>query len=223
MALPPCCCSWLAAVVRQRVHVLSLSTHKLVYSLPLLAEPQPPITAVTFTADSSLLVAAASTHQIAAYSLSTGQPTDWTQRHLGSLPSKLLKMPGTIISITSCPHAPDSLFLASSQACCHVDMAQPLESNAEQEQGRKRRRSAHKPVLSSEPPGCNCRMIYCADPVLHAAYLGPEALLVVSGCCSALWTCYLEVEGPMHPTSAHDCCQLAGYLRLLPQQLAPVG
>lgn len=171
-------CSWLAAVVRQRVHVLSLATHKLAHSLPPLAESQPPITAVAFTADSSMVVVAASTHQVAAYSLASGQPTEWTQQHAGSLPSKLLRMPGIISSITSCPAAPSSLFLSSSQACCHLDMGQPLEG--EQGQGRKRRRSAHKPVLASEPPGVNCRMIYCSDPVLSAAYLGPEALLVVS-------------------------------------------
>ncbi|KAL4423732.1 hypothetical protein ABPG75_001033 [Micractinium tetrahymenae] len=169
--------SWLAAVVRQRVHVLSLATHKLVNSLPPLAEPQPPITAVVFTADSSAVVVAASTHQVAAYSLASGQPTEWTQQHGGSLPAKLLRMPGAIFSIASCPAAPGSLFLCSSQACCHLDMGQPLEG--EQGQGRKRRRSAHKPVLASEPPGGNCRMIYCSDPVLYAAYLGPEALLVV--------------------------------------------
>lgn len=164
-------------MVRQRVHVLSLASHKLAHSLPLLAEPQPAITAMAFTADSSTVVVAASTHQVAAYSMASGQPTDWTQQHGSSLPPKLLRMPGTIVSIASCPAAPDSLFVASSQACCHLDMGQPLEG--EQGQGRKRRRS-HKPVLASEPPGRNCRMIYCSDPVLYAAYLGPEALLVVS-------------------------------------------
>lgn len=165
-------------MVRQRVHLLSLATHKLVHSLPPLAEPQPPITALTFTEDSSMLVVAASTHQVAAYSLANGQPTEWTQQHGASLPAKLLRMPGSIVSIASCPAAPGSLFLSSAQACCHLDMGQPLEGD--QGQGRKRRRSAHKPVLASEPPGGNCRMIYCSDPVLYAAYLGPEALLVVS-------------------------------------------
>lgn len=190
-ALVPCMrcllCSWVAAVVRQRVHLLSLGTHKLVHSLPPLAEPQPPITAIAFTADCSTLVVAASTHQIAAYSVQSGQPTEWTQQSGASLPVKLLKMPGSITSITSCPAAHDSLFLQSSEACCHLDMAQPLAGSSDAEgggqQGRKRRRPAHKLVQASEPPGSNCRMIYCADPVLYAAYLGPEALLVVSPCC----------------------------------------
>lgn len=176
--------SWLAAVVRQRVHVVSLATHKLAHSLPPLAEPQPAITGVAFTADSSTLVVAAASHQVAAYGVAGGQPTAWTQQHGGRLPPKLLRMPGIISSIASSPQAPGSLFLASSQACCHLDMAQPLEGSEGEAAGgggRKRRRSAHKPVPASEPPGGNCRMIYCADPVLHAAYLGPDALLVVSG------------------------------------------
>lgn len=171
--------SWLAAVVRQRVHLVSLSSHKLVHSLPPMAEPQPAITAVTFTSDSSMVVVAASTHQVAAYSVASGQPTEWTQQYGGSLPAKLLRMPGSITSIASCPQAPASLFLQSSQACCHLDMVQPLDGSGQEGQGRKRRRSAHKGMLPSEPPGGNCRMIYCADPVLHASYLGPEALLVV--------------------------------------------
>ena len=191
IALVPCLrcllCSWVAAVVRQRVHLLSLGTHKLVHSLPPLAEPQPPITAIAFTADCGTLVVAASTHQIAAYSVQSGQPTEWTQQSGASLPAKLLKMPGSITSIASCPAAPDSLFLQSSEACCHLDMAQPLAGSSDADgggqQGRKRRRPAHKLVQASEPPGANCRMIYCADPVLYAAYLGPEALLVVSPCC----------------------------------------
>ena len=185
-------CSWLAAVVRQRVHLLSLGSHKLVHSLPPLAEPQPPITAIAFTADCSTLVVAASTHQIAAYSVQSGQPTEWTQQSAASLPAKLLKMPGSITSITSCPAAPDSLFLQSSEACCHLDMAQPLAGSSDAEggqHGRKRRRPALKLVQASEPPGANCRMIYCADPVLYAAYLGPEALLVVRPCCRSACLC----------------------------------
>ena len=192
--LPPsslllCCCSWLAVVVRQRVMLLSLATHKLVHTLPPLADPQPALTAVAFTADSAAVVVAASTHQVAAYDVQTGQPTQWTQQHSsssssGGLPAKLLRMPGSILSIASCPAAPLSLFLQSAEACCHLDMTQPLEPAGEDQQqqqhDRKRRRSQHRAAAASEPPGGNCRMLYCADPVLHASYLTSDALLVVS-------------------------------------------
>ncbi len=183
----PLPCSWLAAVVRQRVHLLNLTTHKLVHSLPPLAEPQPAITALAFTADSTSLVVAAATHQVAAYSLASGQPTEWSRQHGGSLPPKLLRMPGSIVCICSSPAAPASLFLQSGEACCHLDMGAPLEAEGADGQGRKRRRV--KPPLTSEAPGANCRMIYCSDPVLHAEYLGPESLLVVSGagCEGAGW------------------------------------
>lgn len=182
---PPAPRSWLAAVVRQRVHLLSLASHKLVHSLPPLAEPQPAITALAFTADGASLVVAGATHQVAAYSIASGQPTEWTQRHGGALPAKLLRMPGSIVCIGSSPAAPGSLFLQSSEACCHLDMAAALEGEGGDGAGRKRRRV--KPPLTSEPPGANCRMIYCSDPVLHAAYLGPEALLVVSARSVHTW------------------------------------
>jgi len=171
-------------VVRQRVHVLSLETWKLAHSLPALVEPQPAITALAFTADSSTLVVVTSSHQVAAYRAADGQATDWSQQYSACLPTKLRRMPGTVVSIASCPAAPSSLFLGSSQACCHLDIAQPLDGGSDEQQGpgRKRRRAAHKPVLSSDPPGSNCRMVYCSDPVLHAGYLGPDALLVVSPC-----------------------------------------
>ena len=164
--------------MRQRVHLVSLSSHKLAHSLVPLAEPQPPITALAFTADSATLVAAAAQHQLAAYSVHSGQAAEWAARHAGALPHKLLRMPGAIASIASRPAAPASLFLASSEACCHLDMAAPLEAEGEGGGGRKRRRS--RPTLATEPPGANCRMIYCSDPVLHADYMGPDALLVVS-------------------------------------------
>jgi U3 small nucleolar RNA-associated protein 4 len=170
--------AWLAAVVRQRVHLLSLASHKLGAALPPLAEPQPPLTALAFTADSAEVAVAAASHQVATYGVASGQPSAWTAAHGGSLPPKLLRMPGAIRSIASCPAAPSSLFLASSEACCHLDTAAPLEGEEGGGGGRKRRRQ--KPVLASEPPGANCRMIYCADPVLHAAYLAPRSLLVVS-------------------------------------------
>ena len=165
-------------MVRQRVHLLNLTTHKLVHSLPPLAEPQPAITAVAFTADSLSLVVAAASHQVAAYSVASGQPTEWTRQHGGSLPHKLLRMPGSIVCICSSPAAPGSLFLQTGEACCHLDLGAPLDSEGAEGQGRKKRRQ--KLPLTSEPPGANCRMIYCADPVLHAAYLAPESLLVVS-------------------------------------------
>ncbi|PRW61122.1 WD40 repeat [Chlorella sorokiniana] len=184
--------SWLAAVVRQRVHLVNLSTHKLVHSLPPLAEPQPAITALAFTADSTAVVVAAATHQVAAYGVTSGQPTDWSKQHSGSLPPKLLRMPGSIVCICSSPAAPGSLFLQSGEACCHLDMGAAVEGEGADGQGRKRRRV--KPPLTSEPPGANCRMIYCSDPVLHAEYLGPESLLVVERPWSEV---YKSVAAPM--------------------------
>jgi hypothetical protein len=94
-------------------------------------------------------------------------------------------MPGLIASIASCPAAPTSLFLTSSEACCHLDISAPVEGEAalaaaggSAAERRKRRRL--RPSHETEPPGANCRMIYCADPVLHADYLAPDALMVVS-------------------------------------------
>lgn len=170
--------------------------------------------------------------------MASGQPTEWTQQRGGALPSKLLRMPGAILSITSSPAAPTSLFLASSEACCHLDMAQPLDGSGSGDAGggdsarHKRRRSAHKPVLASEPPGANCRMIYCADPVLYAAYLGPEALLVVSarrwvaavlveavrmcwgpqGCllCSRFLHAPQGLPAPFPPPPWHQLCRWSG-------------
>ncbi|KAL4856387.1 WD repeat-containing protein PCN [Chlorella vulgaris] len=188
--------SWLAVSVRQRVYLLNLTSHKLVHSLPPLADPQPPITAISFTADSTTLVVVGSTHQLAAYSAATGQPTDWSAKHSGSLPPKLLKMPGNINSIASCPLAPSSLFLASSEAACHIDMAAPLSvDDADGGSGGKRKRRRSKPSAASEPVGTNCRMLYCAEPVLHAAYVAPDALLVVERGWSQVFE---KVAAPMY-------------------------
>jgi hypothetical protein len=196
-------CSWLAVSVRQRVYLLNLTSHKLVHSLPPLADPQPPITAISFTADSTTLVVVGSTHQLAAYSAATGQPTDWSAKHSGSLPPKLLKMPGNINSIASCPLAPSSLFLASSEAACHIDMAAPLTvDDADGGSGGKRKRRRSKPSAASEPVGTNCRMLYCAEPVLHAAYVAPDALLVVSA-----WACLPSCPvGTARPAPVGTAC-----------------
>lgn len=44
----------------------------------------------------------------------------------------------------------------------------------------KRRRGPSKPVITTQPAGENCRVLYGDDPVLHVQYLGPDAVLVVS-------------------------------------------
>jgi hypothetical protein len=62
-----------------------------------------PLTALTFSANGEGLITANASNHIAVYNVETLSASDWTRIHGSRLPSRLLNMPGSIVSISVHP------------------------------------------------------------------------------------------------------------------------
>jgi U3 small nucleolar RNA-associated protein 4 len=172
---------WLAASVHGRVQLLGLASHRVVAQLAPAAEHSP-LAALAFTADAAAVVAVAACNRVAAFSVPGGQPTEWTQRHAGSLPHRLLDLPGPVAGVAGSPAGAAAVLLFSPHAVCHVDMSKAPGQEAAG--GRKRRARG---AAAASPPGLNCRALYCADPVLLVQPVGRGEVLVVERAWEEVW------------------------------------
>lgn len=148
-----------------------------------------PVTALEFSQDGSLLAVANAADQVAAYSVSSRAPTEWSAEHWGALGKLLGKLlPGTIrgLSFRPAPAAagaaaaagPASVLLHSAGALCHVDMTAPLSTDA---LSGKRRRGPAKPRAGAEATaaGLNGRVLPLESPCLFLGFIGPSSALLV--------------------------------------------
>ncbi len=62
-----------------------------------------PLTALSFSANGAGLITANASNHIAVYNVETLSVSDWTRIHGSHLPSRLLNMPGSIVSISVHP------------------------------------------------------------------------------------------------------------------------
>ncbi len=62
-----------------------------------------PLTALTFSANGEGLITANASNHIAVYNVETLSASDWTRTHGSHLPSRLLNMPGSIVTISVHP------------------------------------------------------------------------------------------------------------------------
>ncbi len=71
--------------------------------LPPNLQDSAPLTALTFSANGEGLITANASNHIAVYNVETLSASDWTRIHGPHLPSRLLNMPGSIVSISVHP------------------------------------------------------------------------------------------------------------------------
>lgn len=212
---------WLAVVVHQRIHLISLQGHSRVVGQlpPVVADAQLPITALAFLPGSKVLVAAtsalhgpASQHQLAAYDVEKQQHTEWSLR-AGSgpgagqngvqqrLPARLRGLPGIVVQAAARPGAAasTSAVLQTAHALCQLDVARPLAREAVglgAGLGRgKRRRLLQKPAPTNTPAGENSRVVHGEKVLLHAQFIGPRSLLLVEHTWEEAWK---EIAPPVY-------------------------
>jgi U3 small nucleolar RNA-associated protein 4 len=168
---------WLAAAVRGRVHVVSFQTHRLAAQIPPIAE-QSPLTALGFTPDSSTVIAVSAGPRIAAFDVSSGAASEWTQKYAETLPRRLQTLPGRITGISQSPAGSKAVLLHSAEALCHLDLAAPLPGGG-QPSGKRQRTRERPGARVTTPEGENCRVLYASDPLLFVQGLGGNEVLVV--------------------------------------------
>lgn len=197
---------WLALAARQRAYLLDLHSPKpSATQLPPASDPPAPFTALAFSADSSLLLAASAAApanppkvaipragtgcQLTVYDVATGQHSEWAQAHGQELSQHLRACQGPVRGISSCPTAPCSFLLFSHAVLFHVDTSKPLSLNPYSlvAGGGKRRRGPSRPLQTTTPAGENCRQLLAEDPLLHVQHLGGGAVLVVERPWADVW------------------------------------
>lgn len=169
--------------------------------LLLLGDADAPVTAVDFSPDSSVLAVSNAADGLAAYSVATRAPTQWSADHWDPLSKLLAHLPGTIEGLSFDPAAaaaPDevagtaasqqgkgssgsrgvSLLVRSAGGFCHVDMAALLSADV---LSAKRRRGPFKPRPGSQASaiGLNGRVLPLDSPVLFVGYIGERSALLV--------------------------------------------
>lgn len=175
---------WMVASVRGRVQVVSVTTHRIVAQLPPLGE-HATLAALGCTPDSSAVAVVTTTNQVASYQLPGGQPTEWTQRNAGSLPRRVLTLPGPVTGVACSPSGPGSVLLFSQEAVCHVDFNAPVTPELPSSKRKREKKSAA--TQTATPEGENLRALYCSDPVLHVEAVGPREVLVVERPWTEVW------------------------------------
>lgn len=178
---------WLAAEVRGRVFILGLDSHRGASAVPPLTD-QANVTLSTlgFTPDSSTLVVVSVSNHIAAFTVPSGEPTEWTRVHPPkTVPERLQSLPGPVVGIAANPCSLTAVLLYSSEAVCHLDFTASLPTKAAEggvvgKEGKRRRtRETAAESRISTPAGQNCRMLYCQDPLLHIEAIGKNELVVI--------------------------------------------
>jgi len=165
-----------------------------------------PITALAFSPDSALLAAANAADALAAYSVATRAPTQWSADNFKVLRKLLALLPGTIERLSFQPTsaaapaaadpaasaapaaaaaaaaaaapAPPCILVQSASGICHINLAAPLSTHV---LSTKRRRGPAKPRpgLRAAAAGLNGRVLPLDAPCLFLGFTSAHAALLV--------------------------------------------
>ncbi len=176
---------WLAAGARGRVALVDLAAggHRPPALLPAPPGGLPPLGALAFSADGTLLLAAPARPAAgppAVYDVAAGAATAWSTALAAAPPARLAALPGPLAgaAFAPVPGPPASLLLHSSGALCHLDAARPLGAEPGGSGAAKRRR-ARGGARDAAAPGLNGRALRATDPVLAVAWISAREVLVV--------------------------------------------
>lgn len=172
---------WAAVAGASHVHIFDLESRSYHGRLPALQDSAP-LTALTFSANGEGLITANASNHIAVYNVQTLSATNWTKTHGSHLPSRLLNMPGSIVSISVHPQAAD-IVVATPSSACHISLAKQLPAEEDQpNQHPFGKEYPYQSVNSAEgggDAGENFKVMPMPHPILLLAYTSPSSLLLV--------------------------------------------
>ncbi len=155
----------------QRVHAL--------LPLPADGDVASPVAAMTFAPAGDKLLAATGSKEVLLFDLEAGTRA-WAPTGLGAaLSERLRTMPGHLRALSMDPAAGlSAVLLHTPHALCHVDLTQPLTTDAPPTAQKKRRR-VNGTDAGTGTHGSNGRVIALEQPCLFAAYFRPGTALLI--------------------------------------------
>ena len=181
----------LAVMVHGRIQVVSMQSQHLVIQIPPPVSDSNNVTALGFTSDGSILIAAvAKEPYLFAFEMPSGMPTKWLEQNMDVLSQKLsLGLPGPIRNIAPSPLSSKCVLLQSSHAVCYLDLDAPLQSPDDRREHKRQYRpkklasstgtSFNVKMPPSMPPGQNCRFLYSSNPLLFIKGIETHEIIAV--------------------------------------------
>ncbi|KAI8468075.1 MAG: quinon protein alcohol dehydrogenase-like superfamily [Monoraphidium minutum] len=188
---------WLAAACGGGVRLLELTAAGgLAPAGPLLllgdasARDAPPVTALAWSPDSSLVAVATAADAVAAYSVATRAPTPWSATNRRALSKLLRLLPGTVEGLSFEPGGgagggeggeapPLSVLVRSAGGVCHVDLLAPLSAARALDGKRRRGPAKPRPGERASVAGLNGRVLPLESPCLFLGFTGRAAAVLV--------------------------------------------
>lgn len=154
-----------------------------VLPLPSCGDASSPVVALAFSPLGDNLVAATAGKDIQVFSVESAAHC-WSESVPGAaLPERMRKMPGHVCALTMDPARGLAAVLAHTpHAVCHLDLTQPLGSDAPPLQKRRRVSGALQstaPTAAAQAAGGNGRVIMLEHPCLFAGYFAAAVALLV--------------------------------------------